>query len=266
MKNTDTHDVAGAALQASGGGASKDIVEPVCAIIPAGWFLMGCETGQDEEKPVHRVWVDAFEVAAVQVRNHDFALFLQATGHPAPPHWDDPDFNHPEQPVVAISWFEATKYCGWLSSVTGRRYRLPTEAEWERAARGGGEGHLYPWGDEPPQSWPEYQQRWGREVKGPLPVGRGSPNPYGLFDVSENVHEWCADWFSREFYSRSPERNPQGPETGQRRASRGGSWRHHVKVSRCAARSSIPPTFQYADYGFRLVRSITQRERSGSNR
>ncbi len=240
--------------------AKQSIVEPECTLVPAGSFWMGCETGQDEEKPVHRVWVDAFEMAVVQVRNQDFALFLQATGHPAPPHWNDSDFNCPEQPVVAVSWFEATKYCGWLSGATGRRYRLPTEAEWERAARGGIEGRLYLWGDEPPQSWPEYQRRWAGQVKGPLAAGRGSPNAYRLFDVSENVHEWCADWFSRDFYSRSPERNPQGPETGERRASRGGSWRHHVKVSRCAARSSIPPTFQYADYGFRLVRSISHRD------
>jgi formylglycine-generating enzyme len=261
MKNSETHGVGRAALQALPAIPAKEaLVEPVCVLVPAGSFLMGNETGQDEEKPVHRVWVDAFEMAVVQVQNRDFAPFLQATGHPPPPHWNDPDFNHPEQPVVAVSWFEATKYCGWLSGVTGRCYRLPTEAEWERATRGGREGCLYPWGEELPQSWPEYRQRWGGEVKGPLLVGRGSPNPYGLFDVSENVHEWCADWFSRDFYSRSPERNPEGPATGERRASRGGSWRHHVKVSRCAARSSIPPTFQYADYGFRLVRGLFPRK------
>ena len=266
MKKVDAQHIEDAASQASDAApTAENTVEPLWVLIPAGWYVMGCETGQDEEKPVHRVWVDAFEMAVVQARNHDFGLFLQATGHPAPPYWRDPDFNCPEQPVVAVSWFEATKYCEWLSGVAGHCYRLPTEAEWERAARGGREGCLYPWGDEPPQTWPEYQQRWGGDMKGPLPVGRGSPNPYGLFDVSENVHEWCTDWFSREYYSRSPERNPQGPETGDRRASRGGSWRHHVKVSRCAARSSIPPTFQYADYGFRLVRSIPHPGRAYTN-
>jgi formylglycine-generating enzyme required for sulfatase activity len=255
MQKSNTYFAASAASRAGDAGpASESIAEPVCALIPSGWFLMGCETGQDEEQPVHRIWVDEFEMAVVQVRNRDFAVFLRAREHPAPPHWNDSDFNHPDQPVVAVSWFEATQYCDWLSAMTGHRYRLPTEAEWERAARGGREGNLYPWGDEPPQSWPEYQQRWAGDVRGPLPVGRGSPNPYGLFDVSENVHEWCADWFSREYYSHSPERNPAGPKSGQRRGSRGGSWRHHVKVSRCAARSSIPPAFQYADYGFRLVR------------
>ncbi len=221
---------------------------------------MGCEEGRDEERPVHRVWVDAFEMAVFQVRNRDFALFLEATGHPAPPYWNDPDFSHPDHPVVAVTWIEAVKYCDWRNGASDRRYRLPTEAEWERAARGSLEGCLYPWGNEPPQSRPEYVRRWGGEVKGPLPVGGGTPNAYGLHDIGENVHEWCADWFDKNYYARAPERNPGGPEEGERRASRGGSWRHHIKVSRCAARSSIPPVFQYADYGFRLVRDVLVRD------
>lgn len=233
--------------------------EPRCALIPGGEYLMGCDAGRDEEKPVHLVWVDAFEMAVYTVRIRDFALFLAATGHPAPPNWNDPDFNHPDQPVVAVSWFEAVKYCDWLTEMTGRSYRLPIEAEWERAARGGREGLLYPWGDEPPQSRPEYLRRWGGDVRGPLPVGRGEPNAFGIYDLCENIHEWCADWFQADYYSVSPERNPPGPPgppAGERRASRGGAWRHQVKVSRCAARSSIPPHFQYADYGFRVVRRV----------
>lgn len=222
--------------------------------------MMGSDAGQDEERPVHRVWVDAFEIAAFQVRNRDWAIFMEATGHPAPPNGGDPDFGNPGQPVVAVTWFEAVKYCEWLSQLNGRRYRLPTEAEWERAARGGREGTLYPWGDEPPLSRPEYLRRWGGEVRGPLAVGLEAANPYGVYDIGENVHEWCADWFDRSYYAGSPERNPRGPESGVRRASRGGSWRHHIKASRCAARSSIPPAFQYADYGFRIVRHLTSPE------
>ena len=233
------------------------IEQPHCVPVPAGYFLMGSDRGQDEERPVHRVWVDAFEVAAFQVRNRDYQVFLQSTGQPAPQHWTDPDFNHPDQPVVAVSWFDAAKYCEWLSALSGRRYGFPTEAEWERAARGGRESLVYPWGNEPPSERPEYVARWGGEVRGPLPVGPAGgskPNPYGIYNVSENLHEWCADWFGRDYYAQSPERNPQGPETGERRASRGGSWRHQIKVSRCSARSSIPPSFEYADYGFRVVR------------
>jgi len=230
--------------------------EPRCVPIPAGWFLMGCEIGQDEERPIHRVWVDAFEMAACQVRHRDYEAFLESSGHPPPPHWRDADFSDPEQPVVAVSWVESSKYCEWLSRQSGRRYRLPTEAEWERAARGGRESDLYVWGDEPPGAHAEYRRRWGGTVTGPLPVARAEPNPYGLFDIGENVHEWCADWFAKNYYARSPERNPTGPDAGERRASRGGSWRHQIKVSRCAARSSIPPQFQYADYGFRVVRDL----------
>ncbi len=123
--------------------------------IPEGWFLMGSDPSQpaqDNERPAHRVWIDAFELAACQVTNADYAKFLAGTGHPKPLHWDDPNFSHPEQPVVAPSWFDAVAYCEWLSALTQRHYRLPTEAEWERAARGGAEQKLYPWGDAPLES------------------------------------------------------------------------------------------------------------------
>ncbi len=211
---------------------------------------MGSETGQDNERPVHRVWVDALLLAARQVTNADYENFLRATGALPPPLWEDPNFAHPEQPVVAVSWFEAVKYCEWISSTTRRKYRLPTEAEWERAARDGVDGNLFPWGDEPPQSLPDYDERW---KTGPAPVAGYAPNGHGLYDICDNVHERCSDWYAPDYYAVSPERNPRGPETGQRRASRGGSWRHHIKVARCAARSSIPPEFQYADYGFRVA-------------
>ena len=223
---------------------------PKLVAIPAGWFMMGSESGQDNEKPVHRVWVDEFLLAECQVTNADFARFVRSTGRIAPPFWGDAALNQPEQPAVGVSWFDAVHYCEWLSGGTGRQFRLPTEAEWERAARGGKEGLLYPWGDEAPQTRPGYAERW---KDGPERVGSGEANDYGLFNMCDNVHEWCADWYSAEYYAISPERNPRGPEAGARRASRGGSWRHHVKISRCAARSSIPPEFQYADYGFRVT-------------
>jgi formylglycine-generating enzyme len=239
--------------------SQAEISVPALVRIPAGFFLMGCDFGQDNEKPVHRAWVDEFLLAARQVTNADYGEFLRDTKTLPPPFWSDPAFNHPEQPVVGISWHDAVLYCAWLSETIGRatpgtRFRLPTEAEWERAARGGRDGALYPWGDEPPQSLAGYAERCtGSWKTGPEPVARADANPYGLYNICDNVHEWCSDWYAPEYYAVSPERNPRGPETGDRRASRGGSWRHHVKMSRCAARSSIPPEFKYADYGFRVV-------------
>ena len=226
------------------------ITEPLRIHIPAGWFSMGSDVGQAAESPVHRVWLDSFAMAATQVTVEEYARFLDATRSALSPYWGDPNFSRPQQPVVAVSWFDAVAYCEWLSSITNSHYRLPTKAEWERAARGGAERMLFPWGDDPPISLPAYHGRW---KTGPEPVGQSQPNAYGLFEMCENVHEWCSDWYWADYYAISPDRNPQGPEEGKRRASRGGSWRHHIKISQCSARSSIPPEYKYADYGFRVV-------------
>ncbi len=229
-------------------------LEPIMVTIPAAWFLMGSHAGQDCERPIHRVWIDAVQLAATQITNAEFARFLEATGNPPPPFWQDPNFNHPQQPVAGPCWHDAVKYCEWLSSQTGKHYRLPTEAEWEHAARGGLEQKNFPWGDAPPQSLPNYASRW---KAGPEPVAQYTPNAFGLYDICDNVHEWCSDWYDPNYYAVSPERNPSGPEQSSmkpsRKSSRGGSWRHHIKVARCSARSSIPPEFQYADYGFRVA-------------
>jgi sulfatase modifying factor 1 len=233
--------------------ARAELAEPRMVRIPEGWFLMGSDAGQENERPVHRVWVDEFELGACQVTNAQYEKFIAATSHCKSLHWGDALFSHPEQPIVAPSWFDVVAYCEWLSARTGKRFRLPSEAEWERAARGGLEGKLYPWGDAPLESLANYAERWR---SAPEPVGRAERNAYGLFDIGANVHEWCADWFAADYYRVSPERNPKGPGEGTRRASRGGSWRHATKVSRCAARSSIPPEFQYADYGFRVACNI----------
>ena len=236
---------------------ARTCIEPQMISVPGGWFAMGCESGRDDEKPVHRVWVDAFEIAAHQVTNAEYAPFLAATKRDVPEHWTNVEFNNPRQPVVGVSWYDANAHRVWLSLLTGHHYRLPTEAEWEFSARGGVEGELYPWGDAPPEQLPNYSARW---KNAPEEVGLYAPNKFGIYNVGDNVHEWCADWYDADYYARSPERNPQGPESRARKASRGGSWRHHIKVTRTAARSSIPPEFKYADYGFRLARTIRRAE------
>jgi iron(II)-dependent oxidoreductase len=194
--------------------------------------------------------VDSFRLSRYQVTNAAYDGFRQATGHEIPPFRTDPGFGCPDQPVVGVSWFDAVAYCEWLSRECKCMIRLPTEAEWERAARAGLDQKLYPWGDEPIFERENYHQRW-REA--PEPVGTSLPNGYGLFDMCENVHEWCADWYDPGYYATSPRENPQGLDKTTRRASRGGAWRHHLKIARCAARSSIPPGFKYADYGFRVA-------------
>ena len=225
-------------------------IEPLLVSIPGARFLMGSASGQDCERPVHRAWTDDFLLAATQVTNAEYQRFVNATSSDPPPFWNDANFGLPRHPITGVSWFDANRYCQWLAAQTGRSYRLPTEAEWERAARGDFEQNDFPWGNEPPQSLPDYGTRW---QNGPEPVAHYAPNSFGLYNIGDNVHEWCSDWYDPNYYASSPERNPCGPEQGQRKSSRGGSWRHHVKVARCSARSSIPPDFHYADYGFRLA-------------
>ena len=207
-------------------------------MLPGGAFLMGQKDGRDDERPVHRVTLAPFRLSRLPVTNADFAAFRPF------------EFTDAALPVTSVSWFQATEYCAWLSSQWGIGLRLPTEAEWEFAARGGLEQSRYPWGNAPPETRAGYAARW---LRGPEPVGTAEPNAYGLFDLCENVHEWCSDWYVQDYYSESALENPQGSATGQRRASRGGAWRHHIKIARCAARSSLPPDFRYADYGFRLA-------------
>ena len=202
---------------------------------------MGQNDGRDEERPVHRATVAPFRLCRTQVTNAQFAAF-----RPFP-------YHDGRLPVTSVNWFDAVEFCSWLSRETGIPTRLPSEAEWEFAARGGLQQKLYPWGDLPVYERPRYAERW-RE--GPEPVGESEPNGYGLFDMCENVHEWCSDWYDPAYYAVSPEGNPQGPVAGTRRSSRGGAWRHQIKIARCAARSSIPPEFRYADYGFRVAAQV----------
>ena len=206
--------------------------------IPGGAFLMGQPDGRDEERPVHRVIVRPFRLCRFQITNAHYARFRPFT------------FANPLEPATDVNWFDATDYCRWLSAEWGFEVRLPTEAEWEFAARGGLEQRSYPWGDAAVTTRAGYAERWRG---GPEPVATSEPNPYGLYDMCENVHEWCSDWYDPNYYAVSPAENPPGPAAGTRRASRGGAWRHHIKFSRCAARSSIPPEFRYADYGFRVA-------------
>ena len=166
--------------------------------------------------------------------NAEYAAVVESGRATPPPWWTHPEFCGPRQPVVGVTWDEAMAYCAFLSEVVGGEWRLPTEAEWELAACGGLVGARTAWGDAiPPGEIPE------GPLAGPWEVGRGTPNGYGLLDPGTIVHEWCLDW-------------DPSPREPRRRASRGGSWRHEVRWSPPTARTSLPPDYRYADYGFRV--------------
>ena len=215
---------------------------------------MGSDRGRANEVPAHDVWVDAFHLALRPVTRAEYQIFFDATDRPPPHYWGDERFDDPEQPAVAVSWVDAAAYCEWLSAELGANYRLPTEAEREKASPRRDEGREYPWGDGPP-GWMNTRYR-GDALECPDRVGQDPPNGYGLHNMGDLVHEWCSDWYDAGYYAVSPERNPAEPASGQRRASRGGSWRHAVKVTRCAHRSAILPDWQLTDYGFRVARGV----------
>jgi formylglycine-generating enzyme required for sulfatase activity len=226
-------------------------VVPATLAVPGGCFVMGSATGRPDEAPPHPVSVRAFRLGRTPVTHAQYGRFVAAGGSPEPPWWRDPAFDAPDQPVVGVTWFEAAAYARWLTDTLGGAWRLPTEAEWERAARSGLAGAATAWGDAlPPGEVPE------GPLDRPWPVGRGRPNGYGLLDMGTIVHEWCLDWYDAGYYASSPSLEPLGPEEGERRSSRGGSWRHHVRWSPPSARSSLPPGFRYADYGFRVLRDV----------
>jgi formylglycine-generating enzyme required for sulfatase activity len=207
-------------------------------LVEAGTFRMGWQDGLPCERPEHEVWLDAFLIARTPVTNAEFGAYLDATGAPAPAFWRAREFARPGQPVVGLSWDEAVAFAAWADA------RLPTEAEWEKAARGGVAGARFPWGATRPTA----------RFTAPPDVGATPPNPLGLTDLSGVCHEWCADWYDEGYYAVSPDQNPRGPAHGTRRVSRGGAWRHADPWSAVAHRSSLPPHLRYSDYGVRLAR------------
>ncbi len=203
-------------------------------LIPAGEFQMGSNDGDPDERPVHTVYLDAFYIDVYEVTNAQYRKFVEATGREKPFLWKFPHYSEPDQPVVSVTWEDANAYAKWVGK------RLPTEAEWEKAARGGLTGKKYYWGDDtnPPQGTGNFADISAKEAfpnwnvipgykdgfSHIAPVGCFSKNGYGLYDIGGNVWEWCSDWYDPNYYSKSPRENPKGPASGQDRVLRGGSW------------------------------------------
>lgn len=226
---------------------AKAFLAPEMVLIPGGAFVMGKDDSRKDEAPAHRVVLGPFQTAVSPVTNAEYALYVVATGAAPAQFLDDERFAAPGQPVVGGNWFDAIAYADWLTAQTGVPFRLPTEAEREFAALGGHAGSDWPW---PGPSHPIAAEI--DAMDGPHPPTVACANGYGLRCMAENVHEWCSDWYAADYYATSPEQSPTGPRETRRKASRGGSWRHREKVTRINARSSLDPTFRYADFGFRL--------------
>jgi len=217
--------------------------------IPAGEFQMGSNEGYLHERPVHTVYLDAFYIDKFEVTNAQYKKFMEATGHSAPYYWNDSTYNTPKHPVVGVTWNDAVSYAEWAGK------RLPTEAEWEKAARGGLVGKRYPWGDDITSDNANYDGIGGKDQWNyTSPVGSFAPNGYGLYDMAGNVWEWCADWYGNNYYASSPKSNPTGPSSGSYHVCRGGSWNSLDNDLRTANRSYDFPTGANLGLGFRCVR------------
>ena len=225
---------------------------PETILVQGGTFKMGSNDGDVDEKPIHTVTVGSFYMSKYEVTVAQYREFCKATGRamPATPKWGWHD-NHP---IVNVNWKDATAYCRWLSELTKQTYRLPTEAEWEYAARGGNKskGYTYAGGN----TLSELAWHGDNSLEQTHPVGTKKPNELGLYDMSGNVFEWCADIYSDRYYAESPDKNPKGPEGGDERILRGGSWYGNGKYGcRVAIRVACIPDAKDDYDGIRIVRS-----------
>lgn len=240
--------------------------------IPAGEFTMGTGVGHGEadEFPKHAVWIDEFLIGKHLVTAVEWAAFLNDDGAPEETYFSasrETTVVNVERryfarkgcglhPANGVTWFGAERYCQWLKEKTGKPYRLPTEAEWEKAARGGLEQRIYPWGNDCPLGLAQYQQVWSTPMHTLSPVGVYPPNGYGVCDMAGNVWEWCRDWYERDYYHSSPSENPEGPETGTLKVLRGGSWGGLDVQIRCGIRVGEYPDISESRIGFRIARSL----------
>lgn len=253
--------------------------------IQSGSFSMGDSSGLFDQQPGHEVFLNEFYISPYAVTNAEYKIFCDMTGRHYPSEGGNNQppsgylINFPNYPVVGISWYDAVRYCNWLSEEKGyaacydtikwnynparHGYHLPTEAQWERAARGNLDKKKYPWGDEDPGTRCNYQSYQGVLVaemanfsngRGTLAVGKFQPNGFQLYDMAGNILEWCNDWYQEDYYNESPPQNPTGPNSGSERVIRGGAWNRSEAYLQCAFRDKKSPATKRYDIGFRIAR------------
>ncbi|MFH1898882.1 MAG: formylglycine-generating enzyme family protein [Patescibacteria group bacterium] len=253
----------------SSGEATSKATGIEMVLIPAGEFTMG-STKYGDERPVQKVYVDAFYIDKYEITNAEYEKFDSV-------HKSEKDkySNGDDNPVVYVSWWDAIKYCNWRSGKEGLEpcynentgecdftksgYRLPTETEWEKAARGT-DGRKYPWGNEEPDAGGRHRANYsasgdGYQYLSPVGSYESGKSPYGVYNMAGNVWEWCNDWYGKDYYKNSPYKNPKGPGSGEFRVLRGGSWFHHADDLRTAYRYKNYLNVMGSFYGFRCVRT-----------
>ena len=223
-------------------------------LIPKGEFVMGSGEGGMDESPVHPVFVDAFEINQFEVTQAQYTEFTNATGYRSNLSRftryinmkNRKNFIHPNQPVVHVGWDDASEYCRWIGK------RLPTEAEWEKGARGT-KGSVWPWEG---IRHPTFANFLDEPLHRTAMVGsyKKDVSPFGLYDMAGNVREWVEDWYSEGYYSHAEYRNPRGPEKGTMRVLRGGSWNDTPDLGRTSARMKMFPDYGDVTIGFRCAK------------
>jgi formylglycine-generating enzyme required for sulfatase activity len=237
--------------------------------VPAGEFVMGAaETDTQatpDEKPQHKVYLDAFLIGKYEVTNAQYHAFVKATAHRLPENCCDPKYNIwrgdvmmdgvGDLPMINVSWDDAAAFCNWAGG------RLPTEAEWEKAARGS-DGRMFPWGNEAPSgNRANYSFDPISIWDGPASLAKKDQyeygrSPYGVYEMSGNVWEWTQDWYDENYYKNSPAKNPVGPLTGEARVMRGASWRNTADMLRASNRNKHAPTERRVYIGFRCAKDV----------
>jgi len=221
-------------------------------LVPAGEFIMGSDKGDDDEQPIHRVFLDSFYMDKFEVTNRRFAKFVEAIQIEPPWGFADKEkpIVHADYPVRWVNWMDAMGYCLWAGK------RLPTEAEWEKAARGS-DGRVYPWGnDSPTPAHAVFGLKEGIGTVSPVGNRDKGKSPYGVHDMAGNLYEWTMDWYDELFYQNIPAINPRGPAEGTTKAQRGGSYSNTPYRLRSTFRTKSDPTEHEPNVGFRCAQDV----------